>query len=420
MSFHLRQAVTHWRKSISNLLALFIYSTYDRIVSPLRDRLTYLIVLLSGRRKPNELSLLSVPRNADRRVLVGPFNFAGQGYLWARAVETNSSNAVAVNFTMTDGKGFGFKSDMELSRVVHRSSPRWRSIFYSWIESEFTHILVEGGAGVFDHKGIGARMDEFRALRQAGKSVAFVCHGSDIRSPEKHRRTTNFSPYGGSVAQDRRQQSRVDRTRAFLESTGAPVFVSTPDLLNDYPNGIWLPVVVDFEYWSGLRGLASESRIRPTPIVLHAPSRAAIKGTDLILPHAEALAADNRILYRQVSGVTNEEAAQMIAKADIVLDQFRLGSYGVAACESMAAGKVVIGHVTEQVRRHVASFSGMDLPIVEATADSLSDVLSHLLRNPELMRDIAARGPEFVRRVHSGASSAAILEEHWLRSFGVD
>ena len=103
------------------------------------------------------------------------------------------------------------------------------------------------------------------------------------------------------------------------------------------------------------------------------------------------------------------------AAADIVLDQFRLGSYGVAACEAMASARVVVGHVLPAVRERVREATGLELPIVEATPDTLAAVLEELISDPEGARRIAARGSEFVEAVHDGRASARALIDGWIR-----
>jgi glycosyltransferase involved in cell wall biosynthesis len=97
--------------------------------------------------------------------------------------------------------------------------------------------------------------------------------------------------------------------------------------------------------------------------------------------------------------------------ADIVLDQFRIGNYGVAACEAMAAGRVVVSHVTDATRSTVHALTGLPLPIVEADAATLSAVVSGIAANPGAYREIGESGTEFVQRVHNGAYSACILDE---------
>ncbi|MEK8228013.1 hypothetical protein NKG05_20860 [Oerskovia sp. M15] len=129
---------------------------------------------------------------------------------------------------------------------------------------------------------------------------------------------------------------------------------------------------------------------------MHVPSHSTIKGTQLVRPALDRLVAEGVVEYREISGVPSEHMPEIYAGADVVLDQFRLGSYGVAACEAMAAGRVVLGHVLPQVRDVVRSSTGLDLPVVETTADTIDAVLRELEADPLV-------GPGSRRRVSSSS-----------------
>jgi glycosyltransferase involved in cell wall biosynthesis len=148
--------------------------------------------------------------------------------------------------------------------------------------------------------------------------------------------------------------------------------------------------------------------------VAHVPSKAAIKGTPLVEPVLERLVAQGRVNYERISGVPSSKMPAVYAAADIVLDQFRLGSYGVAACEAMAAGCVVVGHVAPFVRATVRETTGEELPIVEATADTLEKVLASLVADRDARISLGDRGRDFVGAVHGGGRSARVLLDEWI------
>jgi len=77
----------------------------------------------------------------------------------------------------------------------------------------------------------------------------------------------------------------------------------------------------------------------------------------------------------------------------------------VAAGEGLAAARVVVGHVADRVRERV----GEDLPIVEATAQTVGEVLERICDERDWACERAAAGLDFVRRVHDGRRSAAVL-----------
>jgi glycosyltransferase involved in cell wall biosynthesis len=147
------------------------------------------------------------------------------------------------------------------------------------------------------------------------------------------------------------------------------------------------------------------------PVVVHTPSRAAIKGSAFVDQALAPLVAEGLVEYRRIEGVPPGQMPAVLADADIVLDQFAIGSYGVLACQAMATGTAVIGHVGPEVRGAVEKATGQVLPIVEATPDTLQETLRRLVASPQLRRDAAQAGPEFIRSVHDGKLSARILAE---------
>jgi len=144
---------------------------------------------------------------------------------------------------------------------------------------------------------------------------------------------------------------------------------------------------------------------------VHTPSRAAIKGSAFVEEALAPLVAEGLVDYRRVEGISPEQMPQVMSEADIVLDQFAIASYGALACQAMAIGTAVVGHVSAEVRNEVEKATGHVLPIVEANPDTLQETLRRLVAQPEVRRAAAEAGPVFVRAVHDGRRSGRILAE---------
>lgn len=347
-----------------------------------------------------------VAPSASIRLYIAPVNYAGQGWHWARAVERHVDDAGAVNMVVRTGRDFRHPADHVVPLGVYAASRSWQRAHRRAVLSGFSHVLIEA-----EKQPFGAVLDEtvpsqVRELDRAGVSVLMLCHGSDIRSPSRHIARYPDSPFLDSMAGIAPRLERIaQRNRRLLDELARPVFVSTPDLLADVPEARWLPTIVDPAQWAS----ASVPLERARPIVAHAPSSAPTKGSDLIDPVLRRLDAEGLVEYRRIERVPFERMPEVYRDADIVLDQFRLGDYGVAACEAMAAGRVVVAHVSEVVREHVRSETGLDLPIVEASADTLEAVLRSLVASPDEAQATAAAGEAFVRAVHDGRRSAEVL-----------
>ena len=339
------------------------------------------------------------------RLYIGPVNSAAQGYAWARAAE-RLPGVGAVDMQHRGSTGFGFPSDYTVPTTVFVRSEAWQRAHFRAVSRSFSHVMIESVWPLFTSRFGNDVAREVDALRGAGVRVAMIAHGSDIRLPDRHARIDEWSPFRDGVWEATpRLQAQAQAKHDVLRRVDAPVFVSTPDLLLDWPEATVLPVVVDPARW--------QSTIAPlerrVPVVVHAPSRAAVKGTDLIRPVVQSMAERGLIDYREFSGIPATEMPALIGDADIVLEQFRIGTYSVAAVEAMAAGRIVVGHVHDQVRAHIDERHGIELPVVQATPRTLEAVLLDMLDRRDHYRGVAAAGAAFARSVHDGRVSADVL-----------
>jgi Glycosyl transferases group 1 len=352
-----------------------------------------------------EQELPPVPQTGTR-LFVGPANFAGQGDLWVKAVRRFVPDAGGISYALHIPGGFDFPCDYMVTAVVYRKNAAWQRELFEYVASGFTHVMIEAGRPLFADLHRVNPFLEAKALAERGVAVAMMAHGTDVRLPSRHARAHPWSPFND------RDWDVVDQ----LEATAAknlfnlgrfdgPVFVSTPDLLDDLPDATWCPVVVDPERWRNDQPLLE----RDVPVVAHVPSNSRVKGTEQVEAALSPLEADGLVTYERVHGVPSAQMPAVYTAADIVLDQFRLGSYGVAACEAMAAGKVVVGNVTTQVRERVRELTGQDLPIVQAEPDTIEEVVRDLVTDRERAREVARRGPAFVTSVHDGRFSTRQL-----------
>ncbi|RZT58059.1 hypothetical protein EV140_2296 [Microcella alkaliphila] len=381
----------------------------DRLPEPLAVR-------LRPRRYRYELADAPAPPprlDAPTRVVVGATNYAAQGYLLARALDQLDGVAAINVHQLPAGDTFGFPADIAVSGDIVRLSSRWRRRQFSAIAERYSHAILESGRPLF-----GTLFDldvarEIAALRERGVRVAHLAHGSDLRSPRIHREYSRFSPFHDDDwdARDALQEG-ADRYARLIAATGGPVFVTTPDLLRDHADAQWMPVMVDPARWA-----ATEPPLeRPRPVVLHAPTSPRIKGTPLIEPTLERMHAAGLIDYRPVSGVPASDMPALVRSADIVIDQVRLGIYSVAAVEAMAAGRVVIARLDDDVVSRVEMLAGERPPLLSIEPDDLEARLSSLVSDRDDARELAAAGPAFARRVHDGTLSARVVSAAFLAS----
>ena len=379
----------------------------SRIAAALPDRLVRALLPGRYRYRESDVPPPPVPPDTAVRLYVGPVNWAGQGWQWARAAERNLSDVGAVTMAYRVGNEFGHPVDESVPVGAYLASGRWQRAQHDAVVSGFSHVIVEAGRHPFGRIFDQSVVAQVRDLLVNGLAVAMVCHGSDIRLPSRHAAENEYSPFHvGLLPSTPALEREASRNRRLLDELGLPVFVSTPDLLLDVPYAHWLPVVIDPARWH----TDSAPLERAIPIAVHAPSKEVPKGSDLIDPILSALHDEGIIDYRRLVGVPADRMPEEYRAADIVLDQFRVGDYGVAAVEAMAAGRVVVSHVSASARGHVLEASGLELPIVQATAGELEAVIRDIVARREHFRARAAAGVWFAGEVHDGRRSAGVLK----------
>jgi glycosyltransferase involved in cell wall biosynthesis len=134
----------------------------------------------------------------------------------------------------------------------------------------------------------------------------------------------------------------------------------------------------------------------PRPLVVHAPSNRAKKGTAHVIEACAQLPVDLEI----VEGLPHDRARERYARADIVVDQLNAGWHGVFALEAMALGKPVVAHLKTDVVERSAEAFGARVPIVPATAETLVDALAPLVEDAGRRGELGLAGRAYVEQVH--------------------
>jgi glycosyltransferase involved in cell wall biosynthesis len=347
---------------------------------------------------------------------IGPLNSAGQADAWARAAERYLPDVHGWVVAVRKGT-YDYHADEVVDRATHQRDVDWQLRLSARLAARATHVMLEAGRpllGGLNGRDVVADAD---ALTRAGLAVAVACHGSEVRSPRRHRATHQFSPFADPrEARTRVLQSQVDVLAARLATFHGPIFVSTPDQLVDVPRAIWLPVVVDLAQWPLQAPILEPAAggVGQRPRFVHAPSNPWLKGSDQVEKVLRPLADRGLIEYEVVSGVSPAAAADAVRRADVVVDQLLLGLYGVLACEAMASGKLVLGHVGDALRSRVPA----EVPMVEVTPATLAETVHRVLDDPDWARGQASCGRAFVETWHDGRRSAAALAPFLGRSPG--
>ncbi|QDY76711.1 glycosyltransferase family 4 protein [Streptomyces qinzhouensis] len=332
---------------------------------------------------------------------LGPANYAGQGAAYAQAI-TRVNPDVSAEVVMNKlPQSFDYPADVYVDATQLPELPVQTQQMQRVI-GRYTHLLVDAFMPVFGHlNGVNIAGD-LAALRQAKIKVALLAHGSEIRHPGKHMERHEYSLFHDAPAGiAKKLQVKAETNRKIADESGLPLFVTTPDLLDDLPTATWAPLVVDVASWATDRPLMERKR----PVVMHAPSKRWTKGTDRIMPVLTELHDAGIIEFRLAEGIPWAEMRELVQSCDLVLDQFTTGSYGTFAVEAMAAGRPVVGYISDEVK----SVTDGALPIVSATPRDLRKVIESLVEDREATIRIGAESAEFASMYHDGTWTAQVL-----------
>ena len=206
---------------------------------------------------------------------------------------------------------------------------------------------------------------QFPILRVLRKKSVFHYLGSDIRG-----------------------RSRKDL--AYGNRAGAQI-VGSFDALRWVPDAQMIPPGIDLRPFTPV-----PPTDRERPIVVHAPSDRAKKGTE----HVIAACAQLPVELDVVEHLPHAEARERYARADIVVDQLNAGWHGVFALEAMALGKPVVVYLKPDVVEQAERAYGTKVPLVPATKENLVAALRPLVESPALRREVGAASRAYVERVH--------------------
>lgn len=337
---------------------------------------------------------------------VGPANYAGQAHAWSRAVRRflhidAFSVAMGRRPKLLSRTDFGFDADVKLP-YPRLTTARGRRSRTDRILAPVSHLALDGFVPLMGAAGTRLTIKEVEQLALQLNGLALVAHGGDIRDPDHHR-TWSEESFFDHMDTDMvaRLRSEASANRKVALQSGLPLFVSTPDLLLDLPAAMWLPVSVDVDHWGGARTPIDRTS---RPRVLHAPS-GPIKGSDVVDPVLLSMHERGEITYIRPRGVAHTEMMWLLRSTDIVVDQVRTGSYGAAAVEAMAAGKVVVGYVAPPVRALLPSSP----PIVDAPAPVFEAAFRELIRDERRMFEASTLGVVFSQTWHDGSAAAEAL-----------
>lgn len=332
------------------------------------------------------------------KVLLAPFNVAGQPGVLARELRLRGVDATMLVYGV--GHQFGYAHDRAVDvRGRHRFEAMVQTVQQTLEEGVDIYHLWRGPlltVGAFS----GMYGMELPLLKVRGKRVVFSPTGFDVRVRSLHEQRNPYNPfrYGYELELD------WDATARFAALLGEYVDTFTvldPELGEYLPGAPIIPRAVDLAQWAAV-GVGPTDR----PLVVHAPSQPAVKGTPIIERALQELAEEGVAFeLKLITGMRHDEARRWYERADLVIDQIHIGWYGVLAVEAMALGKPVVSYI----RPDLLDGFTPEPALANANPDTVKDVLRELLSSSNRRMELGERARAFAEEVHDVRVVAASL-----------
>ena len=321
------------------------------------------------------------------RVLHSPINIAGGPGAISQGLRELGVESTLLVFNERPFER-GFDVNLELRDTSRKSSvpfnlPKQLRAFL-WAAQRFDLFHFHAGLTLLP------RRLNLPALRALKKGIVFQSWGSDLR---------------GRPASD----------VGYLRSADA-VIVGSYLTRRLAPRGPWpeydvVHPAIDLADWAPAPAEPGE-----TLRVAHAPSKRIVKGTAAVLAAVESLRKRGvPIELDLIEGVPNREARLRYAAADVVIDQLRIGWYGMLAIESMALAKPVVVNLDEEAAAETEEAFGLELPLIRTSEGSLETALAGLVEARESLPELGQRSRRYVERVHSHTEVARQVLEIYER-----
>jgi len=186
-------------------------------------------------------------------------------------------------------------------------------------------------------------------------------------------------------------------------------FALNPDLLENIPNGRFLPYPAPLifktpkpDYFQGNRPLK----------IVHMATNRVLKGTGLIESALKELSKNYEIDYDIIVKKSHTVASKALDWADVLIDQVCLGWYGGQAVEALIRGKPVLCYLRDDYRK--THMPKEETGIISITHQTIGQEIAKIIDNPEKYKDLSIAGLSFVKSFHNPEKIVKTLYENWI------
>jgi len=238
-------------------------------------------------------------------------------------------------------------------------------------------------------------------LQKLRKKIFFEFHGSDLRDYKYAKELNKYVLSEGSDSNRKKLKKRAEKICRYADGIILHDDELIPHLPLKRPGVYVVPLRLDLQKITPVYVNKENKKIK----IVHAPTKRDAKGSAYLIKAVEEIKKKYPIELIIVENKAQEEALELYKTADIIVDQLRVGTYGVFAIESMAMGKPVITYITDAMKQCLPK----DLPICSANPDTIKEELEKLILDSELRYELGVQGRLYVEKYHNYKKNAKML-----------
>lgn len=260
-------------------------------------------------------------------------------------------------------------------------------------------------------------------LKKMGKKVVVRFCGSEVRDPQAQNQYADYYKLANTEYGLQPNLDNLERKLRYLRTAERYA-----DLIISASNLSLRPIDYIGGYIFNKQGVVCNTEQRQHPILMHAPSNRATKGTDYFLQAFEILKkAGLKFGVKLIENIPHEQMLKEYARVDIVCGSLFFG--GRSTWEALAAGCVHLGTCTKQVAKVFQDGEMIDLrrlglpqdekhaiwlaeqrdnyaaitesPNIPITVENLVETLANIVTDFPRRQRLAAEGPAFMERYFS-------------------
>jgi len=276
-----------------------------------------------------------------------------------------------------------------------------------WVLQKFDHLILNNGRSL-----LPLHVDLLLYKARGISLIAMMGHGSEIRP-------ACIDSLGDKRAFTTRQRRNIYKAcfsrRRFVRRVEslAGIVISTPTLSHylrrSYVNGhsLGIPVLFNFGLSSSEKTESQSGDSVRVPKVVHIPSQPNLKGTALIMELCQQLEKEGLMTFEMKSKVTHRETVELLAGADLLVDQLYSDIYmPVLATEAAFLSKpaVVAGYAWGYLEE--TSSRSYKPPVINVEPEELERTLRGLIRDSSKLVQIGKEAEEYVKNRRDSVSVA--------------